>query len=127
MGAQGRAVVMTACFLLDEHLSPAIAEQLTRLSIDCAAVASRPDLRTLPDPDILEAAANERRILVTRNVGDFVRLDAAWSSTGRRHAGILCVTTRRFPEDSAFIAALVKALTAWTETDRDLSGMHWFL
>jgi hypothetical protein len=118
---------VTARFLLDEMLSPAVAEQLVARSIDAAAVAARPDLRTMSDPDILEASAAEGRILVTRNVGDFVRLDAIWGGTGRRHAGILCVATRRFPENSAFIGALVGALVDWAETGRDISGTHAFL
>lgn len=118
---------MSARFLLDEHFSPMIAEQLAARSIDAEAVASRPDLRTQPDPDILEAAASEGRVLVTRNVGDFVRLDATWGSSGRRHAGILCVATRKYPEDSALVGTLTNALADWASTGRDLTGTHWFL
>lgn len=118
---------MTARFLLDEHLSPVIAEQLRAHSIDAEAVSARPDLRTLADPAILEAAATEGRILVTRNIGDFIPLDAIWAGAGRRHAGILCVATRRFPEDSALIGALVAALTEWADGGRDISGTYWFL
>lgn len=114
-------------FLLDEHLSPVIAEQLCARSVDAVAVAVRPDLRTLPDDEIVAAAAAEGRIIVTRNIGDFIRLDAIWGSAGRRHHGILCVTTRAFPEDSVFIGALTKALADWAEAPCDIAGTHCFL
>lgn len=118
---------MTVRYLLDEHLSPAIAEQLRARGIDALAVAAQPNLRTLPDPDILEAAAAEKRVLVTRNISDFVHLDALWGSTGCTHPGILCIATRKFPENSGSIGALTTALLQWVEPDRDISGTHCFL
>ncbi len=118
---------MTVRFLLDEHFSPCIAEQLAARTVDAVAVASRPDLRTLPDPGILEAAAAEGRVLVTRNVADFVRLDVAWADSGRRHAGILYVATRRFPENASLVGALTSALADWASSGRDIAGTHWFL
>jgi len=72
VGATHRAPVVTVRYLLDEHLSPVIAEQLNARGIDTIAVAMRPDLRTLPDPDILQVASSEGRIIVTRDIGDFV-------------------------------------------------------
>lgn len=118
---------MSVTFLLDEMLAPAIAEQLVARSIDTTCVSARIDLRTLPDPDILEAAAAEGRILVTANIGDFVRLDAQWRAAGRHHAGILCVATRRFPQDRRFVGAVVTALVEWRETGPDIAGTHAFL
>lgn len=127
MGAQECAPVVTSRFLLDEHLSPIIADQLVTRSIDVVAVSSRPDLRTLPDPDILEAAASEARVLVTRNIGNFIRLDDIWGSSGRRHPGILCVATRKYPENSAFVGAMTAALVAWADSGRDITGTYSFL
>ncbi|QDP96565.1 hypothetical protein FOE78_12190 [Microlunatus elymi] len=118
---------MTARFMLDEHLPPVIAEQLAARSIDAVAVSSRPDLRTLPDPEILQAAAAEKRILVTRNIGDFVQLDTEWAAAGRGHSGILCIANRRFPENRGLIGALTAALTEWSESGPDIAGTHWFL
>ncbi|MGH3446728.1 MAG: DUF5615 family PIN-like protein [Nocardioidaceae bacterium] len=118
---------MTIRYLLDEHLSHAIADQLNARGIDAVAVATRPNLRSLPDHDILEAAAAEGGVLVTRNIGDFARLDRLWNSTGRTHPGILCVSTRRFPETAAFVDALTAAVIQWTESGQAISSTHAFL
>ena len=118
---------MTTRYLLDEHLSPQIAEQLVTHGVDAVAVAAKPDLRGLPDPDILEAATSEGRVVVTRNIPDFVRLDALWGSAGRAHPGILCIAARRFPESPASVGTLTTALMRWAESGRDITGTHWFL
>ena len=118
---------MIVRLLLDEHLSPVIAEQLLARGVDVTSVAARPDLRTLPDPQILEAAASEGRVLVTRNIRDFVRLDAIWGGAGRSHPGILFVGTRRFPENRSLIGTLTTALVQWAEAEHDISGAYWFL
>lgn len=118
---------MTIRFLLDEHTSPVVADRLMAHSIDAVAVASRPDLRTRPDADILEAATAEGRILVTRNIGDFIRLDAAWASTGRRHAGLLCVAHRSFPETRGAVGALTTSLSAWAVSAPEITATYAFL
>lgn len=118
---------MKVAFLLDEHLSPVIAEQLRARSIEAVAVAERADLRTRADPDILESASSEGRVLVTRNIRDFIALDASWAGSGRRHGGILFVATRRFPENASLIGNLTKALAAWAESETVLDGTYAFL
>ena len=52
-------------FLLDENLSPVIAKKLRDRDIDAAAVARRGELRTMPDPVILAAAAANFRMPCT--------------------------------------------------------------
>lgn len=77
--------------LLDEHLSPRIAEALTAEGHDVVAVARRPDLLGASDEALLSAATAEGRALVTRDVVDFTRLARALAAEGTPHAGIVLV------------------------------------
>lgn len=105
-----------ARLLLDDMLSPVIAERLQVAGVDAVAVAARPDLRGRPDEEVLAAAAAERRVLVTRNVGDFTRLDAEWSAAGRGHPGIIGISPRTHPENARFVHSVTTALHAWADS-----------
>ena len=72
--------------LLDENLSPAAAVALAATGIDACHVRDRGILGA-SDHDVLERAYLEDRVLVTSNVGDFVKLAAAREI----HAGIVLV------------------------------------
>ena len=118
---------MSIRLLLDEHLSPVVAEQLRARGIDAVAVSDRAELRGRDDPHILETAAAEARAVVTRNLRDFLPLDSQWASQGRRHAGIVCVTYSRFPEDASFIGRLTEALDEWVRSNPQVEGTYTFL
>ena len=96
--------------LLDEMLSGAIAEQLRARRHDVAAVVEDNALISLPDEDLLVAAADGGRAIVTANIKDFVPLDQRWKAAGQSHAGIVLVPTKTFPQNRAFIGALADAL-----------------
>lgn len=117
---------MSARLLLDEHISPDVAEQLRARGIDAVAVSDRPELRGRADGDVLGAAAAEDRAVVTRNLRDFLPLDSQWASQGRRHAGIVCVRYSKFPEDSSFIGRLTEALDQWVKEDPHVQGTYTF-
>jgi hypothetical protein len=68
------------------------------------------------DEPILAAAADEDRVIVTANIGDFAALHARWTAEGRTHAGIVLVSTSQFPQNRGFIGRLVNALLAVIET-----------
>jgi hypothetical protein len=105
--------VTAARLLLDEMLSPKIADQLIARGHDVVAVTERPDLMALRDDEpLLSAATAEARTIVTVNIGDFAALDIRWSAEGREHAGIVFVATASFPQDRRFIGAVVRALDA---------------
>lgn len=101
---------MTYPLLLDEMLAPLIAQQLRERGHDVTAVAGDPELRGLPDDQILAAATTSARALVTANIKDFLPLDAALASAGRNHGGLVLVPTRTFPQDRAFIGAVTESL-----------------
>ena len=101
---------MTRALLLDEMLSPRIAETLRDRGIDAYGVAEREPLSGMDDAAVLELATTQGRLLVTLNIGDFVLLSRRWDETGRTHAGIVYVAYRRFPRNRAGVGTLVEAL-----------------
>lgn len=104
--------------LLDEHFSPAVAEQLQQRGYDVVAVAERVEialspLRRRPDDELLRLARQEQRVLVTENVRDFMPLHRVMLSRGESHAGILLTSPRRFPRHADAFGLLVDALAAF--------------
>lgn len=118
---------MTRALLLDEMLSPKIAVQLRRRRHDVYAVAERPDLVGRSDGEILKLGADEERVVVTMNIADFVMLHAQWQTQGRSHSGILYVSTLSFPQDRAFIGALVRSLDKTAKAGLPKAGETSFL
>src|SRR5215212_2657806 len=58
--------------LLDAHISGrTVGKALTENGHDVRAIDSEPELEGLSDPEVLELAAAEGRILVTANMRDF--------------------------------------------------------
>ncbi len=74
-------------FIIDEDLSPRVARYLCQeFCFDAIAVRDR-GLLGATDPEVLEYAFNEDRILVTANVRDFEKLGAAIEI----HSGIILI------------------------------------
>lgn len=81
--------------LLDEQLSPAIADLLRSRGHDVQAVGKRTDLAGQPDRLIRETAAVEERVLITNNVKDFRPLAADRLARGQTHAGLILLASKR--------------------------------
>src|SRR5450755_1102016 len=101
---------MSCPLLLDEMLSDTIAQQLRAKGHDVLSVVADPALVSLPDDQILGHATAARRALVTANIKDFMPLDAAYRAAGHDHAGLILVSTKTFPHDRAYTAAITNAL-----------------
>lgn len=106
--------------VLDEHYSPAIAEQLRLRGYDVLPVAERvgaelAQLRRMPDEELLRWARGERRILVTENVRDFMAIHHAFLARGEPHAGILFTSPRKFPRRTGAVGVLVSALATFMD------------
>ena len=101
---------MTRALLLDEMLSPTIADQLRQRGRDAYAITERPDLVGLPDEQVLGLGADEDRVLVTLNIADFAALHAEWQAQRRSHGGLVYVSTTTFMQDRAFLGAMVASL-----------------
>ena len=103
---------MSCPLLLDEMFSGLIAEQLRAAGHDVLAVVTDQALVTLPDDQILAYATATGRALVTANIKDFWPLDARNQAASQTHAGLILVSSKTFPQDRAYTAAITKALAA---------------
>ena len=87
--------VVPVKLLLDENISPKVAERLAREDgVDACHVRDR-DLLAATDREVLERAFAEDRVLVTANVGDFLKLARARDI----HAGIILLEDGALPRD----------------------------
>jgi predicted nuclease of predicted toxin-antitoxin system len=78
--------------LLDAHISGrSVGRALTESSHEVRALDSEIELEGLPDPEVLELAAAEGRVLVTANIRDFEPLLREQAGEGRSHAGVILV------------------------------------
>jgi hypothetical protein len=76
--------------LLDAHLSGrVVGRHLREQGHDVLALDEQKNLEGLDDPDVLELATQEGRILLTHNVKDFPDILRDWADEGREHAGCI--------------------------------------
>lgn len=112
--------------LLDEMLPATIAEQLRQRDRDVVAVDERPELRGLPDPEVLELCGREERAIVTYNRDDYIELDRWYRSAERDHSGVVILNPRRFPQGMATIGMLVTSLETFISRGSPYpSFIHW--
>jgi predicted nuclease of predicted toxin-antitoxin system len=113
---------VTLAFLLDEDVSPRVADGLLRQGIDAQTVRGLglANLRT-PDEAILEQATAAGRVLVTYNRSDFQALDARWRAERRTHAGILWCTEEIVPRRD--VGTLIRAILHAAELYDSLTGL----
>ena len=105
-------------FLIDEDLSPRVARYLCQeFCYDAIAVRDR-GLLGATDPEVLEYAFEEDRILVTANIRDFEKLATAVEI----HAGIVLIQDGDLlaAEQIELMAVVVRVLQAEINTGRDL-------
>ena len=106
--------------LLDANLSPRrIGGPLARRGHDVFSLASDVALGALDDPQVLELAAEQARVLVTRNARDFAPLLREWAEAGRHHAGCILIWTLAHHEFGAIIRGVARLL------DDRPDAEHW--
>jgi hypothetical protein len=81
--------------LLDEQLSPLIAQLLRERDLDVVAAAERSDLIEASDREVLETAAREQRAVLTNDIKDFRPIAAERLTDGRGHAGLILLPASR--------------------------------
>lgn len=107
--------------LLDANLSPhGIANPLQNAGHDILALASDPTLEGLDDPLVLELAAAEQRLLITRNSRDFAPLAREWAEASRHHAGLILIWTL----DHTQFAAIVTGVGRYLERRPEQQKWH---
>lgn len=78
--------------LLDAHISGrTVGKALTESGHDVRALDSQIEFEGLSDPEVLELAATEGRVLATANIRDFEPLLREWGGEGRSHSGVILV------------------------------------
>jgi predicted nuclease of predicted toxin-antitoxin system len=110
--------------LLDANLSPArIGDVLAARGHDVLSLARDPVLGALDDPEVLELAAAEERILVTRNARDFAPLLRLWAEPGGSHAGCILIWTLDHHHFGAILDGVQQQLAVRPDPDlwRDLA------
>ncbi|HWY18185.1 MAG TPA: DUF5615 family PIN-like protein [Solirubrobacteraceae bacterium] len=97
--------------LLDANLSPrGVAARLRENDHDVLALAEDAAYEGLPDPQVLELAAAEQRILVTRNSRDFAPLARQWAEVQRPHAGLILILTLDHSQFAEIVAGVERQL-----------------
>jgi hypothetical protein len=95
--------------LLDEQLSPLIAQLLRKRGLDVVAAAERSDLIEASDREVLDTATREQRAVVTNDIKDFRPIAAERLTDGRGHAGLILLPASRSRSRDA-TGALVGAI-----------------
>ena len=115
--------------LLDEMLSPLIAQELQALGHDVLAVAGDRAREGMSDPEVMALARAEHRAIVTNNLRDYRPLHhAAVVPGGPRHYGMIFMpgTYRRTRGDTGRIVAALDKILASYSRDEDLAnGATW--
>jgi predicted nuclease of predicted toxin-antitoxin system len=98
-------------FLLDENIHPGVAEAAWELNLDVVSVH---DLRRRgrSDHEQLAFAAEQDRVMVTRNRGDYLHWTREFYRAGRPHRGLLLLD-RGLPNDQP--AMIARALRRWVQ------------
>jgi predicted nuclease of predicted toxin-antitoxin system len=115
--------------LFDEHLAPAIAEQLRARGHDVVTVAEA-CLAGATDERVLAWAVRERRTVVTNNIRDFRILHADSLKTRSTHCGIVLVASGKYrlrrDQLGPLVAALDRLLSR-SAADDALRDVEYFL
>ena len=112
--------------LLDEMLDATIAEQLCRRGYDVVATQGNAELEGKQDPELLRAAFELDRAIVTDNVADFARLHRQFLAAGEEYSGIMLVPPARFPRSKRTIGIWVEALAGFLERHEGASLMNTY-
>lgn len=112
--ARGPARHRRVKLLLDEHLAPAIPAALRERGHDVVALVERPEWRQISDEDVLTVALDQRRAIVTNDIGDFRPLASVLLNGGGHHWGMVFVPSTYRPRHRG-AGGLVTALAALLE------------
>jgi Domain of unknown function (DUF5615) len=114
--------------LLDEMCGPTIAELLRERGHDVESVSERADLRSAPD-GVFDAAQEERRVIVTNNVRDFMPLVQYTLQRNLTCHGIVFTSDRSLPRSKKNIGAytdlLHALLTRYLDDERLPTVIAW--
>ena len=127
--ACGAAGPRSVRLLLDEHLSPDIAEALRERGHDVVAIKERPDWLQLTDDQVIQLAHRERRGVVTNNLRDYRPRAGALVAACEGHWGMVFVPSsyRRSRRDTGRIVRALEAILSARPEDDGLSNQETWL
>ena len=112
--------------LLDAHISGrTVGKALIEGGHDVRALDSEIELEGLSDPEVLELAAAEGRVLVTANIRDFEPLLIEWAGEGRSHAGVILVPSSVRNEAFGVLISGVQKTIAETTQEEWVDRVQW--
>ncbi len=112
--------------LLDAHISGrVVGKALEEAGHDVYALDSEKELEGMQDPDVLELAISEERVLVTANVGDFMALITQLNASGRSHTGCICVPKSISNEEFSAIISGVSSMVEDTSQEEWMDRVEW--
>lgn len=102
--------------LLDANLSPRrIGGPLRAAGHDVLALAEDASLEGMADPVVLELAAGDERVLVTRNSLDFAPLARQRAEAQRSHEGVILIWTLDHHQFAEIVDGVERLLAQWPE------------
>jgi predicted nuclease of predicted toxin-antitoxin system len=105
--------------LLDANLSPRrIAAPLRDTGHDVLALSEHATFEGLPDPQVLELATSEGRIVITRNSRDFAPIAREWAEAQRSHAGLILIWTLDHNQFTRIITGIEHQLKLWPSQEQ---------
>jgi hypothetical protein len=112
-------------WLIDEMLPAGVVQKLRDRGHDAKAAVE--ELRGLTDMQLFEVAVEERRVLVTENVVDFVALLEQRLASGGAGAPVVFVLKRALPRDAGRLAeSLAARLHGWAGSHPDpFPSAYW--
>jgi hypothetical protein len=112
--------------LLDAHISGrTVGKALIEDGHDVLALDSEIELEGLSDPEVLELAATEGRVLVTANIRDFEPLLREWAGESRSHAGVILVPFSVRNEAFGALISGIENTLAGIEQERWVDRVQW--
>jgi len=106
--------------LLAANLSPRrIGGPLRAAGHDVLALAQDASLEGLDDPLVLELAAAQQRVLITRNSRDFAPLAREWAEAQRTHCGLILIWTLDHHQFAQIVAGIERLIGQWPTQE------HW--
>ncbi len=112
--------------MLDAHISGrTVGKALAEGGHDVRALDSEIEFEGLSDPEVLELAAAEGRVLVTANIRDFEPLLREWAGEGRVHAGVILVPSSVRNETFGVLISGVEKTIANTVQEEWVNRVEW--
>ena len=114
--------------LLDEMLSDDIGQELRAKGYDVTSVVADPALIGLPDDQVLAYATPRGERWSPPTSGTSSPWTVALVAAGQPHAGLILVSTKTFPQNRGFAAAITASLaTLLSGTAKIQAGQVLFL